>query len=167
MVVAGLPNADIAGAVVNLLFVMMFAFNGVLAGPKQLPGFWVFMYPVNPFTYIVEGFLGMTLASAPVTCADNEILTFHAPKGSTCAEDMSDYINMAGGQLVNSSQYDSECSYCPIADTNAFLASISVDRAHRWRNSGLWWVYIVFNIVATTIFYWLAHVPKNCKINKE
>ncbi|KAJ3527437.1 hypothetical protein NM208_g10699 [Fusarium decemcellulare] len=167
MVIAGLPNADIAGAVVNLLFIMMFAFCGVLAGPKDLPGFWIFMYRVNPFTYVVEGFLGTTLANAPVTCADNEILTFRSPEGSTCAEYMSDYISVAGGQLVNSSHDSTECSFCPVADTNAFLASINVDWAHRWRNFGLLWVYIVFNIVAATVFYWLARVPKNRKIKKE
>lgn len=141
--------------------------RSVLAGPKDLPGFWIFMYRVNPFTYVVEGFLGTTLANAPVTCAANEILSFRSPQGSTCAEYMADYINKAGGQLVNSSQDSSECSFCPIVDTNAFLTNISVSWANRWRNFGLLWVYIVFNLVATIVFYWSARVPKNRKIKKE
>ncbi|RSL90675.1 hypothetical protein CEP52_014514 [Fusarium oligoseptatum] len=139
----------------------------VLAGPKDLPGFWIFMYRVNPFTYVVEGFLGTTLANAPVTCASNEILSFRSPQGSTCAEYMADYINTAGGQLVNSSQDGSECSFCPVVDTNAFLTSISVNWANRWRDFGLLWVYIVFNLAATIVFYWSARVPKNRKIKKE
>lgn len=139
----------------------------VLAGPKDLPGFWIFMYRVNPFTYIVEGFLGTTLANAPVTCADSEILTFSSPEGSTCAEYMTAYINRVGGQLVNFSQDGYECSFCPITDTNAFLASISVDWENRWRDFGLLWVYIGFNIVATAVFYWSARVPKNSRIKKE
>ncbi|RMJ10740.1 hypothetical protein CDV36_009623 [Fusarium kuroshium] len=139
----------------------------VLAGPKDLPGFWIFMYRVNPFTYVVEGFLGTTLANAPVTCANNEILSFRSPQGSTCAEYMADYINTAGGQLVNSSQDGSECSFCPVVDTNAFLTSISVNWANRWRDFGLLWVYIVFNLAATIVFYWSARVPKNRKIKKE
>jgi flagellar biosynthesis/type III secretory pathway M-ring protein FliF/YscJ len=31
----------------------------------------------------------------------------------------------------------------------------------RWRNFGLLWVYVVFNIFAAVFFYWLARVPKN------
>ncbi|KAL1877939.1 Multidrug resistance protein [Diaporthe australafricana] len=160
LMIAGLPNADIAGAVLNLLFIMMFAFCGVLAGPSQLPRFWIFMYRINPFTYIIEGFLGTTIANAPITCAENEILHFTAPQGSSCSEYMANYIDMAGGRLVNSIGNDSACSFCPMADTNAFLSSINVSWDNRWRDFGILWAYIVFNVSAATFIFWLARVPK-------
>lgn len=168
MMIAGLPNADTAAGAMNLLFVMMFCFCGILAGPNELPGFWIFMYRVNPFTYVVEGFLGTTLANAPVECAANEIATFAPPNGSTCSDYMADYISGAGGFLVGGSgDSTDECRFCPTSDTNAFLASINVDFANRWRNFGLLWVYIIFNIAAATFFYWLARVPKKSKVKKE
>lgn len=168
MIIAGLPNPEVAGGIGNLLYIMMFAFCGVLAGPNELPGFWIFMYRVNPFTYVVEAFLGTTLANAPVECASNEILTFAPPNGSTCAEYVADYISAAGGHLIRpSGESTDECRFCTISDTNAFLASIDVDFANRWRNFGFLWVFIIFNIVAAASLYWLARVPKNRKIKKE
>ncbi|KAF4917720.1 ZEB2-regulated ABC transporter 1 [Colletotrichum viniferum] len=74
MMIAGLPNAEVASGIVNLFAIMMFAFCGILAGPDDLPGFWIFTYRVNPFTYVVEGFLGTSLANAPVHCAANEFV---------------------------------------------------------------------------------------------
>lgn len=133
----------------------------VLAGPNDLPGFWIFMYRVNPFTYIVDGFLAVTLANAPVHCANNEIINFSAPDGSTCTEYLKPYISMAGGYLANGSGSGSDCEFCPIESTNDFLASINSHWDDRWRNFGLLWVYISFNVVAALFFYWLARVPKN------
>ncbi|KAL2755434.1 hypothetical protein ACRALDRAFT_1082331 [Sodiomyces alcalophilus JCM 7366] len=164
MLIAGLPNPDIAGGVLNLIFILMFAMCGVLAGPDELPGFWIFMYRVNPLTYVVEGFLGTTLANAPVQCDPTEVVSLVAPNGSTCAEYMSGFMSFAGGQLVGGSAESSEeCLYCPMAQTNEFLASINIDFANRWRNFGFLWVYIAFNIVAAFFFYWLARVPKKSR----
>lgn len=164
MIIAGLPDPDTAAGILNLLFIMMFAFCGVLAGPDALPRFWIFMYRVNPFTYVVEGFLGTTLANAPVTCADNEILNFSPTNGSTCSEFLSDYISGHGGYLASGSgNSTTECLYCPMATTNAFLKTINVTYDHRWRNFGLLWAYIFFNCVAAVAIYWLVRVPKKGK----
>ncbi|KAM5352150.1 hypothetical protein ACJ41O_004873 [Fusarium nematophilum] len=168
MLIAGLPNPDIAGGVMNLLFIMMFAFCGVLAGPNDIPGFWIFMYRVNPFTYVVEGFLGTTLADAPVECAPNEIVAFAPSTGTTCSEYMAEYISLAGGYLTEDSRDSVEsCLYCSMTSTNAFLAGIHVEFANRWRNFGFLWVYISFNISAALVFYWLARVPRERKVKKE
>lgn len=37
LMIAGLPNADIAGAVLNLLFIMMFAFCGYVIVRVTVP----------------------------------------------------------------------------------------------------------------------------------
>lgn len=136
----------------------------VLLGPQALPGFWIFMYRVNPFTYVVEGFLGTTLANAPVNCATNEILTLKAPANTTCHSYMSEYIAARGGQLLAGSGDGTECQFCPMANTNEFLASINSDFGNRWRDFGLIWAYPIFNIAAALFLYWIARVPKTKKI---
>ncbi|KAL4882075.1 ABC-2 type transporter-domain-containing protein [Aspergillus karnatakaensis] len=165
MLIAGLPNPDIAGGVLTLVFIMMFAFCGVLAGPDALPGFWIFMYRVNPFTYVVEGFLGTTLANAPMICADNEIVAIPAVNGSTCEEFLGGYLETMGGALLGES--DGTCQYCAMTETNDFLAGINIDWANRWRDFGLLFVYIAFNVAAAVFFYWLARVPKGRKVKRE
>ncbi|KAH7142220.1 ABC-2 type transporter-domain-containing protein [Dactylonectria macrodidyma] len=165
MMIAGLPTADIAGGVSNLLLIMMFTFCGVLAGPDAMPGFWIFMYRINPFTYIIESFLGTSLGNAPMYCASNEFVRFTAPNGSTCAEYASDFLSKAGGYLADPSATD--CEYCSMSDTNQFLASINISYGHRWRDFGFMWVFSIFNLCMALLFYWLARVPKNKKAKKE
>lgn len=179
MVIAGIESADVAGGIVNLVMILMFAFCGyvlsilgvtirvslqltpsksVLAGPTELPGFWIFMYRVNPFTYVVEGFLGTSLANAPVQCSPDEFVTFSAPNSSTCRTYLSDYLSRAGGYLEDPDS--TECRYCALSETNGFLSSINVSWDNRWRDFGLMWAYCFFNIVAAVFLYWLVRVPK-------
>ncbi|KAG7126348.1 ABC multidrug transporter A-1 like protein [Verticillium longisporum] len=165
MMIAGLPSAEIAGGAMNLLLIMMFTFCGVLAGPDALPGFWIFMYRINPFTYIIESLLGTSLGNAPMYCASNEFVRFSAPNGSTCAEYTSGYLSQAGGYLADPDSTD--CRYCTISETNTFLASVNVSFEHRWRDFGLMWVFCIFNVFMAMFFYWLARVPKNKKAKKE
>ena len=53
-----------------------------------------------------------------------------------------------------------ECIFCSGNDTNVFLKSVSADYTDRWRNFGIFWVYIVFNIAAAVGLFWLTKVPK-------
>ncbi|KAH6896015.1 ABC-2 type transporter-domain-containing protein [Thelonectria olida] len=158
MSIAGIESAEVASGIVNLFVIMMFAFCGVLAGPSDLPGFWIFMYRVNPFTYVVEAFLGTSLANAPVTCAAKELVEFSAPSGSTCGEYMAPFLDTAGGYLVDGAA--SACQYCAMADTNSFLERIHASFSHRWRNFGFMWVYCIFNIAVAVGAYYLVRVPK-------
>lgn len=50
------------------------------------------MYRINPVTYVVEGFLGITLANAPMKCDATEIVEFNAPNGTTCNNYLAGYI---------------------------------------------------------------------------
>lgn len=126
------------------------------------------MYHVNPFTYVVGGFLGTSLANAPVHCASNELVQFSAPGGSTCDEYMSQYIANNGGYLLNPyAGNGTECQYCPMSNTNTFLKSVNISFDNRWRDFGFMWVYCIFNLAATVGLYWLARMPKNKKIKNE
>lgn len=124
------------------------------------------MYRISPFTYLVSGVLSVGLAHAPVNCALNEILRFNPPSAQTCAEYLSPYIQRAGGKVLNPSATE-QCEFCSIASTDAFLKTIYADYGGRWRNFGLMWVYIIFNVFGAVALYWLLRVPKNKKKKKK
>ncbi|KAK5675209.1 Multidrug resistance protein [Elasticomyces elasticus] len=162
MLIAGIEAEQIAASIATLLGVMMYAFCGILAAPSALPRFWIFMYRVNPFTYLVSSLLSATLGAAPVQCAEDEFQRFSAPENQTCGEYLQDYLATAGGYIVDGG-VEGSCQYCRLADTNDFLAGVGIDYANRWRDWGIMCVFIVFNVGAAVFLYWLMRVPKGKK----
>ncbi|KAF5024207.1 hypothetical protein F66182_3721 [Fusarium sp. NRRL 66182] len=167
-IIAGFETAEGGANVANLMFMLCLIFCGVLAPRGSLPGFWSFMYYVSPFTYIVGGMLATGVANTDVVCADNELLSLTPPNGSTCTEYMGDYIAQVGGYFVDPDAQDT-CQFCTVSDTNTFLANVDIDYADRWRNFGLLWAYVLFNMAAALFVYWLARMPKKSfkKAKKE
>ncbi|PSK43144.1 Brefeldin A resistance protein [Elsinoe australis] len=165
MIIAGVETAENGGNIANLLFSLSLLFCGVLRGPTALPGFWIFMYRVSPFTYLVGGLLSSAVKDATVTCADNEFLRFPPPSGQTCGDYMRQYIDggngipPAGGSLLDPAN-TSECQFCPIQSTNTFLQGVSINAGDTWRDFGIMFAYIIFNIAAAVFLYWLIRVPK-------
>ncbi|OQE05807.1 hypothetical protein PENFLA_c229G02355, partial [Penicillium flavigenum] len=84
MVIAGVETAETGGNIANLLFALLLLFCGVVATPDEMPGFWIFMYRVSPFTYLVSGMLSTAVSGTDVTCSTDEILTFNPPGSQTC-----------------------------------------------------------------------------------
>ena len=131
MVIAAFETAEAGGNVANILFMMCLIFCGVLANPDSMPRFWIFMYRVSPFSYLVSSMLSTAVANTAAYCADNEFLHFDPVSGQNCDQYMDSYINgnatlglnAAGGYLTNPSATEN-CEYCPIGDTNAYLASV-------------------------------------------
>ncbi|KAK5654333.1 hypothetical protein OQA88_7511 [Cercophora sp. LCS_1] len=157
--IAGFETAEAGGNIANLLFSLCLIFCGVLANPDTMPRFWIFMYRVSPFTYLASAMLSTSVANVPVTCAENEYLKFAPTNGSTCEEYLSTYMSQAGGYLVDKLN-TVQCEYCPVANTDVFLAGAKAEYADRWRNFGIMWVFIIFNIFAALGVYWLVRVPK-------
>lgn len=158
-IIAGFETAEAGGNIANLLFSLCLIFCGVLANPDTLPHFWIFMYRISPFTYLVSGMLATAVANTDVVCAANELVSFAPPQGQTCGQFMEVYLQAAGGYLVDSNA-TSNCQYCAISDTNVFLASVGSDYSLRWRNFGILWAFIIFNVFAALGLYWLTRVPK-------
>ncbi|KAI9368301.1 ABC drug exporter AbcA [Aspergillus egyptiacus] len=156
--IAALDVSENAANLGSFLLLLCLLFCGVLATPDQLPGFWIFMYRVSPFTYLVSGMLSAGIANANAACAGNEYLHFD-PVNGTCGEYMESYMAGMGGYLEDQ-MATSDCSFCPVAETNAYLSSVSSDYGDIWRNFGLMWAYIIFNIFAACLFYWWARVPR-------
>lgn len=160
MIIAAMDTAETAGNVANLMFSLCLIFCGVLAAPGSFPEFWIFMYRVSPFTYLVDAMLSTGLANTSVVCAANELLHFTPPAGQTCGAYMSRWIGEYGGYLIDPAA-TAECSFCAIDSTNTFLSAVSSHYDDRWRNFGILWAFIGFNVVAAVGLYWLVRVPKS------
>ncbi|KAJ7815522.1 pleiotropic drug resistance ABC transporter [Mycena olivaceomarginata] len=146
-VAAMAPSAEIAAVLFSFLFSFVTTFNGVLQ-PFRALGWWQWMYRVSPFTYLVEGLLGQALGKHDVTCAAVELLKVDPPSGQTCGTYFAKYISLAGGYLTNSDA-TSACEFCSTATTDQLLGpSFNIIYSHHWRDAGLMFVYIGFNIMA-------------------
>ncbi|KAF2793263.1 ABC drug exporter AbcA [Melanomma pulvis-pyrius CBS 109.77] len=156
-------SAEDGANAANLMFFLSFFFCGVLASPDQMPRFWIFLYRASPLSYFVSAVLSTGLANVNVTCASNEFTTFSPPSGQTCGEYMAEYVLAAGGYLLGSNS-TSDCQYCKMKETNVYLATVKADYSVRWRNVGIMWAYVVFNIGAALLLYWAARMPKGKKL---
>lgn len=152
--------------IAHLLFSLSLTFSGVLVTKEALPGFWIFMYRVSPFTYLTGGMLSASVANTDVVCAGNEYLLMQPPTGSTCGQYLGDYAAGSGGYILNGNA-TADCQFCPISTTNQYLDSVYVSFDNAWRDFGIMWVYVIFNIFAALGIYWLARMPKKTKVEKE
>jgi ATP-binding cassette subfamily G (WHITE) protein 2 (PDR) len=158
LVIAGVEQAEAGGNIANLAFSLCLIFCGVLASPSTFPHFWIFMYRLSPFTYLVSGMLATGLANSNVVCAENEYVTVQ-PLNGNCGQYLGPYKNATGGYIVNEDAM-SDCRFCTLDDTNIFLKAVSSNYSDVWRNFGILWVYICFNIAGALFLYWLVRVPK-------
>ncbi|THU83339.1 putative ABC multidrug transporter [Dendrothele bispora CBS 962.96] len=163
MIIAAIDTPETGGNLANMMFSLCLVFCGVLVGPTRLPGFWIFMYRVSPFTYMVDGMLSVGVANTAATCSDIEISVIDPPSGQTCFQYLEPYIQALQTGSVSNPNATSACQFCSLTDTNSFLAQVSASYDHRWRNFGLLWGYVVFNIFGALFLYWLARVPKGSK----
>jgi ATP-binding cassette, subfamily G (WHITE), member 2, PDR len=107
--------------------------------------------------YSVQGFTGVGISGTNVVCAPQEFITFDPPSGETCQSYTQTFIETSGGYLANPNA-TTACDFCTFSSTSSYLAQYDIHYYQRWRNFGLLWSYILFNIVAALFFYWLARV---------
>ena len=125
------------------------------------------MYRASPFTYLVSAVLSTGVAGTAVHCSDIELLNFPPPSGQNCSSYLEAYMSRRGGNLLNPGS-TTDCSFCQMATTDDFLLSLSIDPAEKWRNVGLLFIYIVFNLFGAIFLYWLVRVPKKWgKVKKD
>lgn len=159
MVIAGIELAETGGNIATLLFSLCLVFCGVLSTKEALPGFWIFMYRVSPFTYLVSGMLSTGVSGAATTCEAVEFLKFTPPANQTCGDYLGAYIKLAGGYLQDP-MATAECAFCRISETDTYLKQTFIEFSDAWRNFGLMLVYVAFNIFGAVFIYWLVRVPK-------
>jgi len=163
MIQAGIELAEMAGNYANLLFTFSLIFCGIIATPAAMPGFWIFMYRVSPFTYLVGAILAVGLTGSSVRCSEIELLHFDPTAGNNCSSYMKQYINTNGGYLVNPGA-TAECAFCVVADADTFLSRFGISYGDVWRDFGILWVYVITNVAGAFIFYWLARIPRKKKV---
>lgn len=159
MCIAALPDAETAAAIVTLLFAMSLTFNGVMQSPTALPGFWIFMYRVSPFTYWISSLVSTMLHGRRVDCSSTETSIFSPPAGQTCQQYLAPYLQTAPGTLQNPND-TRDCRYCSLSTADQLLAPSGVVWSERWRNFGIVWAYVIFNIFVAVLTYYLFRVKK-------
>jgi ATP-binding cassette, subfamily G (WHITE), member 2, PDR len=115
------------------------------------------MYRVSPFTYWIGGMIASLLHARPVICTESETSRFPPPSGQTCGEYLADFLRTAPGTLQNPNSTDM-CNYCSLRNADQFLAQSRVYYSERWRDWGLVWAYVLFDIALAVLTYYLFRV---------
>ncbi|KAJ5563775.1 hypothetical protein N7513_000017 [Penicillium frequentans] len=138
--------------IANLLFTLCLIFHGILVQPDALPDFWIFMYRVSPVTYLMGGMVKAGVANARINCAPIDLLNIPSPSAngsaSSCANYLADHIRTAGSRVLNPNTNiaGEDCVFCAVTDTNITLQALGMDVSTRWRDLGIFTVYVVMNI---------------------
>jgi ATP-binding cassette subfamily G (WHITE) protein 2 (PDR) len=159
MTIAALPDALTASSLVTLLVIMSITFCGVLQSPTALPGFWIFMYRLSPFTYWIGGMAATQLHGRAVICSPEETSIFNPPPGQTCESYLAPFLSLAPGALQNP-EATSSCRYCILQNADQYLAGSNIYYEQRWRNFGILWAFILFNTFIAVLTYYIFRVFK-------
>ncbi|VEU23039.1 DEKNAAC104080 [Brettanomyces naardenensis] len=149
-----LPSANVMTA---MLLNFVISFCGVVQPPSLLPGFWKFMWRLSPLTYFVENMVATTLHDRPVHCSAKELNYLKPPEGMTCGEYLKPFFESNDGYVANPEAV-SKCGICKFSVGDQYLSTLGMSFYHRWRNIGLFCVYIVFNLACLLGIYYLLRV---------
>jgi len=168
------PNEILASILVPMFFLFVVSFCGVVIPFAAIPyvsrvptnlyngttsaddisQFWQsWMYHLTPFTYLLEGFLGVAVHNRPVICETNEYARFAPPPGQTCQSYTEAFIAQAGGYVQNGS--NGLCEFCQYANGDEFARGFNVYYDHKWMDYGVFWAYCVFNFMVVFFGSWL------------
>ncbi|CEH13462.1 pleiotropic drug resistance abc transporter [Ceraceosorus bombacis] len=156
------PNAQLASVLFSVFFSFVIVFCGVVQPPPLQPYFWrIWMLPLSPFTYLLEGLLGNVLGPQIVRCAENEFNIIRPPTGQTCEAYLSPYFTRAFGYFEQ--RPDGDCQVCQYSRGEDFLTGLSTpdfafSSSHRWRNLGILAAYIGFNVALALGLFYLARI---------
>ncbi|CAN3362511.1 protein Snq2p [Diutina catenulata] len=153
------PNLEVAGVLVGFLYSFIVAFAGVVQPKDLMPGFWLFMYRVSPYTYYIGNLVSALLHKRPIRCAMKEMAQFSPPPDQTCGEFMKDYIADYGGYIDDPGSTDL-CHYCSYSNADQYLAGIGVSYGYIWRNVGFFFIYFFFNMFLAMVLYWIFRFHK-------
>ncbi|KAK6211316.1 abc-2 type transporter [Colletotrichum tabaci] len=154
------PNELLASLLVPIFFLFVVSFCGVVVPPMQLPSFWrSWMFPLSPFRYLLEAFLGVAIHEQPVRCAPDEFARYQPPPNQSCEEYTQPYIQQAGGFVQTGD--GGVCEFCQYAVGDEFGAGFSVYYSNIWRDFGIFCGFIVFNYLVVYLGTWLKFRGKN------
>ena len=138
---------------------MVSIFNGVVRPYTSLPVFWKYwMYYVNPSTWWIGGVLSSVLGNFTVQCEPGEATIFPTPPGQTCGEYAGDFIRAAGRGYIVDPEASGSCGYCPYRTGEEYLATINVSPGDKWRDFGIFLVFVWTNWLLVYFFIYTVRV---------
>lgn len=153
------PNLPSANVILGLCLSFLISFCGIVQPSSLMPGFWTFMWKVSPYTYFAQNLIGIMLHDKKVVCKAKEYSYLDPPTGKTCGEYMEPFLKLASGYVKNPDATE-KCAYCTYRVGDEYLKRIGSSYSYMWRNFGFFWVYIIFNLAAMVVLYYLFHVRK-------
>lgn len=168
------PDPMLASLLFSLLFSFVIVFSGVAQPASLMPGFWrEWMFPLSPFTHLIEGMLGDIYKDKPIRCAPVELNLINPPTGQTCDQYLSGFSSRLDQAPRGSGYYEvlqgpngsEQCGYCQYRFGEDFLATVgtrafSFSSSHRFRVIGIVFAYIAFNIALAYGLFYLARIHK-------
>ncbi|KFA81677.1 hypothetical protein S40288_07232, partial [Stachybotrys chartarum IBT 40288] len=163
VIAVALPLQETAIQMALLLYWFMIVFCGILVFPINLPKFWVFVYRASPFTYLASGMLAAGVGGTHIRCSYNEYQSLRLPTdtatwGSTCGDYLLSLAQSSGDYVLNPGATTGHYLYCPAKETGQLFASLGMEVGRKWATVGFSMAYIVFNILATFLFYFICRV---------
>jgi ATP-binding cassette subfamily G (WHITE) protein 2 (SNQ2) len=148
------PTPMAASVLFSTLFSFVIIFNGVVQPYAQLPYFWrSWMYRLTPFTYLIEGLVSNAMGGQKLSCTWEQFQRVIPPAGQECLAYLSTYNANAGSYAEILP--DGGCGLCTYGSGDAYLRTLNMSFSHRWRNLGFMVAYILFNIAAVFIGFFL------------
>ncbi|KAF9907297.1 hypothetical protein EC991_011119 [Linnemannia zychae] len=145
------PSTQVAALLNPFIFSALNLFCGVMMPKAAMPKFWSsWMYWLDPYHYVIEGLVAAQLNDVTVTCKSDEFSRFNPPPGQTCEQYAAAFLDKATGYIANPlATY--ECEYCTYEKGQDFYQGLSMDYANRWRNVGIMFIYLAFNVIMVIV----------------
>lgn len=142
-------------SIVNpFFFVVTNGMTGILRPYAQMPYFYrSWLYWADPFTWLARGLIGNILHDIPVTCNSRELVTFQPPDSQTCGQYAGEWAKSAFGYMVDANA-TADCQYCQFKSGDEYLTTVNIEYGTRWRDLGIFIVYLVSNTVLAYVLYW-------------
>ncbi|TIA85326.1 hypothetical protein E3P99_04025 [Wallemia hederae] len=126
------PTPKVVMNVMPFIIILLFFINGIFLNYAQQPVIWKYtVYYLNPFTYYLDGAIGAVASEIQVQCTSRELSTFNPPPGETCGSYAGAFAQSSGGYLVDLNA-TSDCQYCPMSSSAAFLEQKHVFYGNGW-----------------------------------
>ncbi|ORX47212.1 hypothetical protein DM01DRAFT_1410327 [Hesseltinella vesiculosa] len=145
-------------SVVNPFFTsFLILFCGLMQPPKAMPYFWrVWMYPLDPYHYLMEGLVVNVMSGVPVICGDGDWIPINAPPGQTCGAYFKDFFAAGNLGYIQDDNATGSCNYCQYTVGDDFFeTNIGWSIDNRWRDFGILCAYWIFNIFAFAGFVYI------------
>ena len=148
------PDLTIVSVVNPVIFMVSNGVTGILVTYYALPAFYrTWLYWANPLTWFTRGLLASIMHRLPVRCSPAELVRFTPPANTTCGAFAGDWLAHASGYIVDLDASD-ECQYCIFENGDEYLKTINVQYENRWRDLGIFCIFLGTNLVLVYALYW-------------